>query len=84
MQLCNWPGWWCSDSSQALLTQLQSEDVFEKRKEIFAQLQENFYKEVPMIKLGDTNAVEARSKKLMNLSPQSQLGPQLWNAWLKK
>jgi peptide/nickel transport system substrate-binding protein len=84
MQLCNWPGWWCSDDSQSILASLQGEDDFNKRLELMAQLQTNFYTEVPMIKLGDTNGVEARSRKLMGLSPQSQIGPQLWNVWLTK
>jgi peptide/nickel transport system substrate-binding protein len=84
MQLCNWPGWWCSESSQEILDGLRTESDFDKRFKLMEQLQTNFYTEVPMIKIGDTKDIVARSKKLQGLSQQQQLGPQLWNAWLEK
>jgi peptide/nickel transport system substrate-binding protein len=84
MQLCSWPGWWCSDSSNALLDKIRSESDFDARFKLWEQLQQNFYTEVPMIKLGDTKSVIAQAKKLQGVSEQQQLGPQLWNVWLEK
>ena len=84
MQLCSWPGWWCSDSSSALLDKIRTESDFATRFKLWEQLQQNFYTEVPMIKIGDTKSVIAQSRKLKGLSDQQQLGPQLWNAWLEK
>ncbi|HET8629544.1 MAG TPA: ABC transporter substrate-binding protein [Thermomicrobiales bacterium] len=84
MQLCNWPGWWCSDASEGILAKLQSESDFGARFKLWEQLQTNFYEEVPMIKLGDTKSVTASAKALKGLSTQTQLGPILWNTWLAK
>ncbi len=83
MQLCSFPGWWCSAESQDLLSQLRHDADVNTRFQTWEKLQENFYKEVPMIKLGDTKSISVRAKKLQGFSLQTQLGPILWNTWLK-
>src|SRR5699024_7658644 len=84
MQLCSWPGWWCSDDSRDLLDQLQAESDDDIRHKLWDQLQETFYEEVPMIKLGDSSSMSVRSFMLHGTSEQIQLGPILWNAWLEE
>ncbi len=82
MQLCSWPGWWCSDTSRDLLDQLQQESDDDVRHEVWDQLQQTFYEEIPMIKVGDANSVCARSASLQGFSLQTQLGEIFWNAWI--
>lgn len=84
LQLCNWPGWWCSDPSGELLDQLRSESEFDARYETWEQLQRVFYEEVPMIKVGDSLGVCARAASLGGFDPQSQLGAMYWNMWLEQ
>jgi len=84
MQLCDWPGWWCSDPSMALLEKLRTESDFEARYDIWEQLQQLFYEEIPHIKLGDSQPVSARSSQVQGLVRQTQIGVILWNVWLEK
>lgn len=84
MQLCSWPGWWCSDRSRELLEQLQSESEFDARYATWEKLQRVFYEEVPMIKVGDALGVCARATGLKGFVSQSQLGAMYWNMWLEQ
>lgn len=84
MQLGTWPGWWDSEASLDALDRLQTESEFDARFAVWEELQTLFYEEVPMIKLGDSYAVSARSAQLQGVSTQTQLGAQLWNAWLEQ
>jgi len=84
MQLCSWPGWWCSDTSRDLLDQLQAESDDAVRHEVFDKLQQAFYDEVPMIKVGDAASLSSRSALLQGFSPQTQHGEIFWNAWISE
>ena len=84
MQLCSWPGWWCSDPSMVLLEQLRTESDAEVRYDIWEQLQQLFYEEIPHIKLGDSQPVSARSTQVQGLVRQTQLGAILWNVWFEE
>ena len=82
LQLCSFAGWWCSERSSALLEDLLRESVFETRYEIWEQLQQAFYEEAALIKLGDLLDVNARSPLVKGHVTQTQIGPILWNVWL--
>lgn len=82
MQLCSWPGWWCSERSRELLDTLLVESDEAVRQETWDLLQETFYEEVPMIKLGDAIPVSARSSKMQGFSLMTQLSEMFWNVWL--
>ena len=84
MQGCGWPGWWCSDEKVELTAQLQSEPEFEARFEIWEQLQELFYDEVPLIKIGDTLGVNASSARLKGDRSMTQIAPAFWNNWIEE
>lgn len=84
MNLCNWPGWWCDEETEATLDELKAESDFDKRLALWDKIQQDFYEDVPMIKLGDVLAQSARSEKLKGLSSQTQVTPILWNAWLEQ
>jgi peptide/nickel transport system substrate-binding protein len=80
----NWPGWWSTDRKTELVQQLQQESEFEARFEIFEELQELFYEEAALIKLGDAMRISARSANLRNFVPIIQLSAFLWNVWLEQ
>lgn len=79
----DWPGWWSSDAKLDLVRQLQQESEFEARYELFEQLQELFYEEAALIKLGDAYRISARSARLQNFIPIIQVSAFLWNVWLE-
>lgn len=83
LQVCNFPGWWCSEETIALVADLRSESDFDTRYAIWEQIQENFYTEVPMIKVGDFNSVAARSSNVGGFIPLTQITLPLWNMWLE-
>lgn len=83
MQVCKWPGWWCSPSTEKLVKQLQSVTGFEKRFAIWKEIQEHFYTEIPMINVGSEIPLDVVSSKLKGLSLQTELTPIMWNAWLE-
>ena len=79
-----WPGWWDTDRKVELAAQLREETDFDARYELFEQLQELFYEEVPVIKLGDIYQIYARSTKLQGFKPLIIQGSFLWNCWLEE
>jgi peptide/nickel transport system substrate-binding protein len=80
----DWPGWWSTDGKVEIIQQLQQEEDFDARYELFEQLQELFYEEAPLIKLGDAYRISARSVNLRNFVPIIQLSAFLWNTWLEE
>ncbi len=84
MQICNFPGWWCSEDTMSLMDEFRSESDFEARYDIWEQIQTNFYNEVPFIKLGDGIGVLAMSDKVGGFEYLTQLTLPFWNMWLKE
>jgi peptide/nickel transport system substrate-binding protein len=82
MDVCNVAGWWCSDEVIELVGDLRSESDFDVRFEIWEQIQQLAYEEVPFVKNADALRVVAMSRSLQNFSPLVQLAPILWNVWL--
>lgn len=74
------PGWWVSDAKHAAVEAFNAEVDPAKRVELFAKLQEVIYDEVPIIKVGNFNALAAQSPKLEGVTPASW--PYFWNAYL--
>jgi len=83
LQLCSWPGWWCSDETSAVFDQLRSESDFDTRYGYWEQIQSNFYTEIPMVKVGDFGSIAAMSARVGGFLPQVQLAVPFWNWWLK-
>jgi peptide/nickel transport system substrate-binding protein len=79
----SWPGWWDTDEKVELVAQIEQETDFEIRFEAWEQLQELFYEQVPMIKLGDDMDFNARSPRLQGFEPVTQLGVAFWNMWVE-
>jgi peptide/nickel transport system substrate-binding protein len=84
LQLCEWPGWWCSDDTAAHFDDLRSETDFDARYASWEAIQSNFYTEIPMIKVGDFNSIAALSNQVGGFTPNTQLAVPMWNWWLKE
>jgi peptide/nickel transport system substrate-binding protein len=80
----SWPGWWDTEEKVELVAQIEQETDFEVRYEAWEQLQELFYEQVPMIKLGDDMDFNARSPRLQGFEPITQLGVAFWNMWVEE
>jgi peptide/nickel transport system substrate-binding protein len=79
----SWPGWWDTEEKVELVAQIEQETDFETRFEAWEELQELFYEQVPMIKLGDDMDFNARSPRIQGFEPVTQLGVAFWNIWLE-
>lgn len=74
-------GWWENEEKDELLAQLQSESDYDRRFEIWEQVQYLFYEEVPRLKIGNSRRVVARSAALQDIGP-TEMQPEFSNAWL--
>jgi peptide/nickel transport system substrate-binding protein len=76
------PGWWSSPARNRLVQAFNQESDPVKRAAIFADLQKVVLTEVPIIKIGNFNALAARSPDLQGLTPAAW--PFFWNVSLKR
>jgi peptide/nickel transport system substrate-binding protein len=81
-QMNQYPGWWSSESSLELASQLLAESDFDTRKGIFEKIQTANYTEIPAIKIGDSSNCSFRSDKLGGWDTQFERGIKFWNLWL--
>jgi peptide/nickel transport system substrate-binding protein len=78
---CEWGGMWCTDRKVELVDRLFSEVDLDVRLEVWEELQELIYEEVPMVKTGEGLGLLAYSPALQNLE-LTLLAPAYWNVWL--
>ena len=76
------PGWWDTPARKTVVDAFTSESNPDKRIALWADVQKTIYDELPLIKIGDFNAVAAMSTKLEGVEPAPW--PYFWNASLKK
>ncbi len=74
-------GWWEDEEKDRLLAELQFESDFERRYEIWENVQYMFYEDVPRLKIGNSKRILARSKNLHDVGP-TEMQADLSNAWL--
>jgi peptide/nickel transport system substrate-binding protein len=79
---CDASGWWCDPEKEDLLHLVQAESDFDRRFELWEEVQRLFYEQVPRIKIGDTYPVLARSIRIQNFPEATQLQPAFWNSWV--
>jgi peptide/nickel transport system substrate-binding protein len=77
-----YPGWWASETKNKLLTAFTTEMDQKKRIAIWADIQKLIYDEVPFYKVGDFNALTAKSPRLQGFTASPW--PYFWNASLKQ
>lgn len=73
------PGWWDTPRRNEVLQAFNQARTQEERIARWADVQKAVYDEVPFIKVGDFNALAARSAALQGTRPAPW--PYFWNAW---
>ena len=76
------PGWWVSDAKAKAVRALNTETDMKKRVKLFEDMQKLIYDEIPAYKVGNFNALAAKSPQLEGVVPAPW--PYFWNAWLEK
>lgn len=76
------PGWWENERVEKLLEQMRLEIDFDKRFEMWEEIQEIFYEEVPYVKIGDYATLRLLSERVRNF----QRAPEIffWNVWVEE
>lgn len=75
------PGWWSSPLRDKAIGAFNGEAVASKRAALWGDVQAAIYDEVPVIRLGNFNALAVRSKRLAGVTPA--VWPFFWNAWVE-
>ncbi|GGB01914.1 peptide ABC transporter substrate-binding protein [Brucella endophytica] len=76
------PGNWDTPARKAAVDAFNAEVDPKKRVALWAEVQKVIYAEVPIIKIGDFNALSAKSPKLEGFTPAPW--PYFWNVSLKQ
>ncbi|MDK1373809.1 MULTISPECIES: ABC transporter substrate-binding protein [unclassified Sinorhizobium] len=76
------PGQWDTPARAKAVDAFNAESDPAKRVALWADVQKVIFEEVPFIKIGDFNALSAKSKTLDGVSPAPW--PYFWNASIKK
>lgn len=76
------PGWWDTPERKAAVDAFTSEADFDKRVALWADVQKAVYNDVSFLKVGNFNAVAAKSTALEGVVPAPW--PYFWNASVKK
>lgn len=79
---CDWPGWTCIPSIETLMNKLAQETQFEKRFEIWKEIQKTFWDEVPVLKFGDFFILRLKQKNVQG--HVNLIETFFWNVWLEK
>jgi peptide/nickel transport system substrate-binding protein len=74
-------GWWTGPERDRVLNAFNAESNPRARAAMWADVQRLLYQEVPQIRVGNFNALAARSKRLANVTPAPW--PFFWNTWLQ-
>lgn len=82
-QMNQYPGWWSSEASLALASDLSAEGDFDTRFPIWEKIQGNAYTEIPAIKIGDASVCAFYRDNVGGWIPQTERAIMYWNLWLK-
>ena len=76
------PGWWDTHLRKQTVEAFSAESDPQKRIALWADVQKAMYEEIPYMKIGDFNAVAAKSKKIEGI--EAAPWPYFWNTSIKK
>ncbi|TCP82079.1 peptide/nickel transport system substrate-binding protein [Rhizobium sp. PP-CC-2G-626] len=76
------PGWWDTPLRKQTVEAFSAEADETKRLALWADVQKAMYAEIPYMKIGDFNALAAKSTKVEGVVPAPW--PYFWNASIKK
>lgn len=77
-----WPGWYVSERKDELVAALRRESDFDKRMELWDELQALFWHDVPVIKYGDYFNLHIHTSKAKGF--QAMATSFYWNVWIEK
>ena len=83
-QMNIYPGWWSDPEALELAAQLASETELETRFEIYEQIQQLAYEQVPAVKTGDSSSIAVWSASVGGYGAAIQRGVPYWNVWLNE
>jgi len=75
------PGWWESPARDKAVDAFSTEPNPAKRAVLWGNLQKLIYEEVPVIRIGNFNALAVRNKRLAGVTPA--VWPFFWNTWVE-
>jgi len=76
-----YPGWWDTPEKQELMTEFTRSVDPEEREEIWSQIQELLYEQVPIVKMGDAYKYNIVDPDLKGLEDTSLIWPKFWGLW---
>jgi len=76
------PGWWDTPAKDKAVSAFNQALTQDERVKLWAGVQQVMADEVPLIKVGDFNALSAKSKALQGVTPAPW--PYFWNAYVEK
>lgn len=79
---CSATGWWCEEEKDQMLADMLTESDIEVRFELWEQVQQRFYEDVPRLKIGNTMRVNFHASNLQDIGP-TEMQPDFSNAWLE-
>jgi peptide/nickel transport system substrate-binding protein len=77
-----WTGWWDTEEKNELTQRFWTESDYDTRFEIWEEIQQLSYEEVPQIMMGHASVLQAYSVHLQDPPEYTQLGASFWNSWL--
>lgn len=77
-----WPGWTNIAEIDKLLNQITTVNSQEKAKEMYAQIQQIMWEQLPVINVGKNSRISAYSENIQGY--KNFLGPVFWNTTIKK
>ncbi len=83
-QMGVYPGWWDSEESLALASDLLSETEFDAQYAIWEEIQRKIYTEIPAVKIGDASIADYYSEDIGGWVSQVERGVPYWNLWLNE
>lgn len=74
-------GWWENETVQDLLAEMAVEINFDRRYALWEQIQEIFYDDVPVVKIGDYSNLRLMRDNVKNFANMNEIF--FWNVWLE-
>ena len=79
---CNWPGGWCQEEKERLITEMIRETDQKKRRALVDRIQTIFHEDVGRIKFGDYFSLDVLRREVRGFRTAPEL--YFWNAWLAR
>lgn len=82
-QMNIYPGWWDSEDSLELASEMLAAGSFDERYPMWEQIQANAYTQIPAIKIGDGATITTHADSVKGMSTQFERGYMYWNLWIE-